>query len=559
VSVDVAPQRTQALVAGVRGLGAYAVLALQSEAIARSARPGQFVDIGLEPESSHLLRRPFSIYRVLPEEDLVEMAFDVLGPGTRWIAARRSCTEIDVVGPLGTGFSPPDANDGAAVMVGGGYGASALFQLGFELRASGRRTVLIAGAANARRVFATETRECFDETIVTTEDGSAGARSRGRREGLRVRADADARGRRTGQRRHPVRGRDRGVHGVRRRRVLDVRRAGAHARRIEAPAVLHGGTGVRRRDGGVAMSADLRVNLAGVALRNPIVTASGCFGSGKEMSRFVDLAALGAVVCKTVTLEPRLGIEPPRGAETPSGMLNAIGLQNPGVHAFRDRDLTWLAERGVPAVASIGGHSVEEYVACARALDGAPGLVAMELNLSCPNLEERGLMFALSPERTREVTNAVKQATNIPVLPKLSPDVTDVVAVAEAAASGGADGLALINTTLGMAINTDTFRPKLSTATGGLSGPAIKPIAVRCIWLVHRALPHLPIIGMGGVRTGADALELILAGATCVAVGTANFFDPQATEHVLNELQALLDEKSIANLDQVRGQVKIEG
>ncbi len=307
------------------------------------------------------------------------------------------------------------------------------------------------------------------------------------------------------------------------------------------------------------MSADLRVNLAGVTLANPIVTASGCFGSGKEMSRFVDLTRLGAVVCKTVTLNPRLGIDPPRGAETPSGMLNAIGLQNPGVEAFRERDLTWLAERNVPAIASIGGHSVEEYVACARALDGAPGLVAVELNLSCPNLEERGFMFALSPERTHDVTRAVKEVTRVPVIPKLSPDVTDVVAIAEAATTAGADGLALINTTLGMAIDTTTFRPKLSTATGGLSGPAIKPIAVRCIWLVHRALPHVPIIGMGGVRTGADALELILAGATCVAVGTANFFDPKATEHVLDELTQLLDDKGIANVDQVRGQVKIEG
>lgn len=307
------------------------------------------------------------------------------------------------------------------------------------------------------------------------------------------------------------------------------------------------------------MTPDLGTILAGVRLANPIVTASGCFGSGKEMSRFVDVSRLGAIVCKTVTLQPRLGIDPPRGAETPSGMLNAIGLQNPGVAAFRERDLVWLAEQGVPAIASIGGQSVEEYVACAQALDGAPGLVAMELNLSCPNLEDRGFMFALAPERTAEVTAAVKAVSNVPVIPKLSPDVTDIVAVASAAVGAGADALALINTTLGMAIDTKTFRPKLSTATGGLSGPAIKPIAVRCIWLVHRALAHTPIIGMGGVRSGEDALELILAGATCVAVGTANFFDPQATEHVLDELATALDQRGISSLDHVRGQVKIEG
>ncbi|MCA1833322.1 MAG: dihydroorotate dehydrogenase [Actinomycetota bacterium] len=304
---------------------------------------------------------------------------------------------------------------------------------------------------------------------------------------------------------------------------------------------------------------DLSVNLAGVRLGNPVVTASGCFGSGKEMSRFVDLQRLGAVVCKTVTLKPRLGIDPPRGAETPSGMLNAIGLQNPGVDAFVRNDLAWLADRNVKAIASIGGQSVEEYVACAEALNGAPALVAMELNLSCPNLEDRGFMFALSAERTAEVTRAVKEVASVPILPKLSPDVTNIVEIADAAAGAGADGLALINTTLGMAIDTVTFKPKLSTATGGLSGPAIKPIAVRCVFQVARALPHLPLIGMGGVRTGDDALELILAGATAVAVGTATFIDPHATEHVIQRLEEILRERNIASIDQLRGQVKIEG
>ncbi len=309
----------------------------------------------------------------------------------------------------------------------------------------------------------------------------------------------------------------------------------------------------------VTAGVDLSVDLAGVRLNSAVTTASGCFGSGKEMSAFVDLSRLGAVVCKTVTLEARRGIDPPRGAETPSGMLNAIGLQNPGVRAFRDHDLAWLAERSVPAIASIGGVTVEEYVACAEALRGAPGLVALELNLSCPNLEDRGFMFALDPARTAEVTSAVGNVSEVPIFPKLSPDVTDIVSVAEAAAGAGADGLSLINTTLGMAIDTRTFRPRLSTGTGGLSGPAIRPIAVRCIWQVHHALPHLPLIGMGGVRSGEDALELVLAGATAVAVGTANFFDPRATERIAEELADALALRGIASLDQVRGQVKVEG
>ena len=306
------------------------------------------------------------------------------------------------------------------------------------------------------------------------------------------------------------------------------------------------------------MSADLSIDLAGVRLASPVVTASGCFGSGQEMSRFVDLGALGAVVCKTVTLKPRQGIAPPRGAETPSGMLNAIGLQNPGVDAFIAKDLAWLDKRNVPAIASIGGHTVEEYVACAERLRDAP-MVALELNLSCPNLEDRGFMFALAPEKAAEVCAAVKQVSMVPVFAKLSPDVTDLVSIADAAVRAGADGLSLINTTLGMAIDVRTFRPKLSTGTGGLSGPAIRPIAVRCIWQVHSAMPHVPIIGMGGVAAGEHAIELILAGATAVAVGTANFYDPRAAEKVRDGIARFLGERGIGDLEQIRGRVKVEG
>lgn len=307
------------------------------------------------------------------------------------------------------------------------------------------------------------------------------------------------------------------------------------------------------------IGADLSVDLAGLRLRSPVVTASGCFGSGREMSQFVDLARLGALVCKTVTPKARQGIAPPRGAETPAGMLNAIGLQNPGVEVFRDKDLPWLAERGVPAIASIGGHSAQEYVECAEALRGAPGLVAIELNLSCPNLEDRGFVFALSAARTAEVVSAVAGVADVPLFAKLSPDVTDLAEVARAAVDGGAAGLSLINTTLGMAIDVRSFRAKLSTGTGGLSGPAIRPIAVRCIWQVFSAMPHVPIIGMGGVETAEDAVELMLAGATAVAVGTASFTNPRATEEIVDGIARFLDERAIPNVAALRGRAKVEG
>ncbi|MFP5225206.1 MAG: dihydroorotate dehydrogenase [Actinomycetota bacterium] len=300
---------------------------------------------------------------------------------------------------------------------------------------------------------------------------------------------------------------------------------------------------------------DTSVTVGPLRLASPILTASGCFGSGKEMHRFVDLAALGAVVCKTVTIKPRLGITTPRGAETPAGMLNAIGLQNPGVHAFVQNDLAWLAERGYPAIASVGGHSLEDYVACAEALVGS-GAVAVELNLSCPNLEDRGFMFALDPDRTREVLAAVTGVLQVPVFAKLSPDVTDLAAIAGAALEGGATGLSLINTTLGMAIDPWTARPKLSTGTGGLSGPAIRPIAVRCVYQVAKAHPGVPIIGMGGIATGSDAAEFLLAGASAVAVGTVNFVDPHATARVGQELAELCRARGLSRIADLTGAVK---
>lgn len=307
------------------------------------------------------------------------------------------------------------------------------------------------------------------------------------------------------------------------------------------------------------MAVSTAIDLAGVPLRTPVLTASGCFGSGMEMSRFVDLGAtLGAVVCKTVTLNPRIGITPPRGAETPSGMLNAIGLQNPGVDAFVAKDLRWLAERNIPAIPSAGGHSIEEYVAVVERLRDTPK-VALEINLSCPNLEERGFMFALDAARAAALTRAVKLVADAPVFVKLSPDVTDLVSIATAVAEAGADGFSLINTTLGMAIDVLSERPRLSTATGGLSGPAIRPIAVRCIWQVHRALPHVPIIGMGGVESGRDAAELMLAGATAVAVGTANFSNPRATADVLAGIVEHCEARGIGSVSELTGRVKFEG
>jgi dihydroorotate dehydrogenase (NAD+) catalytic subunit len=287
---------------------------------------------------------------------------------------------------------------------------------------------------------------------------------------------------------------------------------------------------------------DLRTTLAGLELPNPVLTASGCAAAGRELEQFFDIAALGAVVTKSIMLKPRSGRATPRMAETASGMLNSIGLQGPGIDYFLEHDLPWLHERGARAVVSIAGGSIEEYAALAGRLRGAPGLTALEVNISCPNVANRGLVFACDPGAAAAVVKAVRDRTapSVPVFAKLSPDVTDIVAIAQSCVDAGADGLSMINTLLGMALDLDTMRPVLAGVTGGLSGPAIKPVAVRCIWQVHAALPDVPIIGMGGVRSGLDALELILAGASAVSVGTAIFGDPEAPVRVLRELRDAL-------------------
>ena len=295
------------------------------------------------------------------------------------------------------------------------------------------------------------------------------------------------------------------------------------------------------------MAVDMRSHLAHVELPNPILTASGCAGAGRELAQFFDVAKIGAVITKSVMLAPRSGRPTPRMAETPSGMLNSIGLQGPGIDAFLQRDLPWLLARGARAVVSIAGCTVDEYAELAARLSDASGVTAVEVNISCPNVEDRGQVFACDPGASAAVIEMVRARLryDVPVFAKLSPDVTDIVAIAGACLAAGADGLSMINTLLGMAIDTKTLRPTLAGVTGGLSGPAIRPVAVRCIWQVHEAFPDVPIIGMGGVRTGRDALELMLAGAATVSVGTAIFHDPSACPRIVRELEEELASRGI--------------
>ncbi len=286
------------------------------------------------------------------------------------------------------------------------------------------------------------------------------------------------------------------------------------------------------------MAVDISTALARLQLPAPVLTASGCAGYGRELDPYFDITAIGAVVTKSIMLEPRSGRPTPRMAETPSGMINSIGLQGSGIESFIEHDLAWLRKRGARTIVSIAGNNVLEFGRLARRLRMVEGIAGIEINISCPNVANRGLVFACHAGSAAEVVAEVRKhaAPGIPLLAKLSPDVTDIVEIAHAVIEAGADGLAMINTLLGMVIDPVTLRPHLGGRTGGLSGPAIRPVAVRAVYQVHAAMPQVPILGMGGIRTGRDALEFIAAGASAVSVGTAIFNDPSAPLRIQNEL-----------------------
>ncbi len=296
------------------------------------------------------------------------------------------------------------------------------------------------------------------------------------------------------------------------------------------------------------------VKIGALTLRNPVMTGSGTFGFGPEMAGIVDLNDLGAVVVKSTSLEARLGNATPRIVETASGLLNAIGLQNSGVDNFIAEKLPFLRQYDVPIVVNLVGYEVGDYVLLAEKLTAAGGVHALEINISCPNVKH-GCDFAVNPELTAELISAVRKVTNLTLITKLSPNVTDLVPIARAAVDAGSDALSLINTLLGTAIDIKKRKFKLANITGGLSGPAVKPVALRCVWQVHRALPDVPLIGMGGIVNATDAIEFLLAGATAVAVGTATFVNPTASTDIVSGIEHYLEENSISDINELIGAV----
>lgn len=302
---------------------------------------------------------------------------------------------------------------------------------------------------------------------------------------------------------------------------------------------------------------DLRIKIGQTTFQNPVLTASGTFGYGREFEPYVNLHRLGGIIVKGISLKPRAGNPPPRIVETPCGMLNSIGLENVGVEAFVEQKLPYLRGIGTRVLVNILGDSVDDYRNLAAYLDEIEGIHGLEVNISCPNVKKGGVAFGTDAKMAHEVTKAVRSATRLPVIVKLSPNVADITTIAKAVEEGGADAVSLINTLLGMAIDSKTKRPRLANVVGGLSGPAIKPVALRMVWQAARGV-SIPVIGIGGITTAEDAIEFLLAGATAIEVGTANFINPGATEEICRGIETYLIENKLESVNEIIGGLIID-
>lgn len=303
----------------------------------------------------------------------------------------------------------------------------------------------------------------------------------------------------------------------------------------------------------------LEVEVGGIRMKNPVMTASGTFGYGEEFSPFIDLDKLGAIVLKGITLKPKKGNPPPRIIETPSGILNAIGLQNVGVEVLINKKLPYLQKFTTPVIINISGDTLEEYVELARKLDNISqekGIAGLEINISCPNVQKGGIVWGTEAQLTYKVVNNIRKVTTLPLIVKLSPNVTDIKVIAQAAEEAGADVLSLINTLVGMAVDVSLRRPKLANISGGLSGPAVKPVALWMVWQVFQTV-NIPIIGMGGIMKAQDALEFIIAGARAVSIGTANLVNPKAAIEIIKGIEEYLVENKIKDINELVGSLKI--
>ena len=478
---------------------------IETPDIAAEAIPGQFITLYTK-DADKLLPRPISLCEIDKENGRLRIVYRIAGAGTKEFSTYKAGDAVDIMGPLGNGFSETGKKP---MVIGGGIGIPPMLGLAKSLKESGSDVTAVLGYRS--ELFLQDEFASSSSVYNATEDGNSGTKGT----------------------------------------VIDaIKENNLDADIIFACRAVSMNMTAEKN----APAFDTSVTIAGVTLKNPVMTASGTFGSGAEYSEFVDLNKLGAVVTKGVANVPWPGNPTPRIAETHSGMLNAIGLQNPGIDLFCKRDIPYLKQFDTKIIVNVCGRSTEDYLEVVERLGNEP-VDMLEINISCPNVKEGGIAFGQDPKAVEAITKAVKAKAKQPVIMKLSPNVTDITVMAKAAEAGGADAISLINTLTGMKIDINRQCFALANKTGGLSGPAIKPIAVRMVYQAASAV-SIPVIGMGGIACAEDALEFILAGASAVSIGTANFFNPYAAEETVQGIEAYMREKKVDRLTDLIGIVK---
>ena len=507
--------------------------------IADEARPGQFISV-YSQDGSRLLPRPISICEADPDEGRLRIVYRIAGKGTDEFSKYVSGDPIDIMGPLGNGFPQEGEN---VFLIGGGIGVPPMLEMAKQLNCEKQ---IILGYRD-ENLFLRDEFEAYGEVFVATEDGSVGTKGNVLDAIREQNLTADV------------------IYACGPTPMLRAIKEYAAEKGIKCYISLEEkmACGIGACLACVCQSKDVdhhsnvhnkRICKDGVELKNPVMTASGTFGSGAEYGEMVDLNKLGAVVTKGVANVPWPGNPTPRIAEVYGGMINAIGLQNPGYDLFASRDIPFLRQYDTKIIVNVCGKTTEDYVDVVEKLASQP-VDMLEINISCPNVKEGGIAFGQDPKAVEAITREVKRHAKQPIIMKLSPNVTDITEMAKAAEAGGADVLSLINTLTGMKIDINRRTFAVANRTGGLSGPAVKPVAVRMVYQVAQAV-KLPIIGMGGIMNADDAIEFILAGASAVAVGTANFHNPYATEEIVKGIDAYMEKYGIEDIHELIGAVR---
>ena len=527
----------------------YVLLKLTSPSLLPEMLPGQFAELRVDSSPTTFLRRPISINFVDKQRNEVWFLIQLVGDGTRRLAEVKSGDVINTVLPLGNGYTMPHNASDKLLLVGGGVGTAPMLFLGEQLAKNGHKPTFLLGARSDKDLLQLEEFAKYGEVYTTTEDGSYGEKGYVTQHSILGKVQFEQ------------------IYTCGPKPMMMAVAKYAKSNQIECEVSLENtmacGIGAclccveNTTEGHLCVcKEDLNVNIGELKMKNPVMTASGTFGYGEEFSDFIDIARIGGIIVKGTTLHKREGNPYPRMAETPSGMLNAVGLQNKGVEYFVEHIYPRIKDIETNMIVNLSGSTIEDYVKTAEIINELDKIPAIELNISCPNVKQGGMAFGVSAKGASEVVKAVRSAYKKTLIVKLSPNVTDITEIARAAEESGADSVSLINTLLGMAIDAERRRPILSTITGGMSGAAVKPIALRMVWQVAKVV-NIPVIGLGGIMDWKDAVEFMLAGASAIQIGTANFIDPAVTIKVEDGINNYLDRHGYKSVKEIIGALEV--